>query len=369
MNVLPLILLLSQLAVATVLAVDVPTANVSGTKNASLSSAANGTVGSTAAPATIAGASTVLKPVNSSDKITKLTEVAKDKDKDTVKSDLPEKPNNNNNNTGDNGTAAAAHRSRNVKKTETPTVQSATAAPGTTATAAPATVVAQAPVPPKVDKKLAEGGTESDVIGINSVGAKDASNATVPKAAPDAASNNSSATVPAAASPAGANNGSSSSSSTSTTTTTAAAAATSSSSSTSTTTTTTTTTTTSTTTTSTTTTPKPLPAKPTITKSMSVPIDGEQEPSVKATGTAGTSAIPGSIDASSKPDPLAQPVQDMSLANRTGENEYIVPLVTVMLTVPLAIAVFIIVYRRFRDLWSTRHYRRMDFLVDGMYND
>lgn len=364
MNVLPLLLLLAQLAVCTVRAVEIPTGIAADTKNSSTTSI-NGTGSNAATPATTpAGASTVLKNVNSTQPITKLTEVAKDKAKDTDKSEKPspvqspEKPSNDNNNSSaDNG---AAHRSRNIKKTETPTVQSATSIASSSATVATPSAVS-APTAgtqlqqatPKADKKLAEGGTTSDVIGTNSGGTKISSNSTLPNAAQGGASNSNSTTVPAAN-----NNSSSSSSSTSSTTTTS----TSSSS----TTTTTTTTSTTTTTTTTTTTPKPLPAKPSITKGMSVPIEGEKEPNVNQTGTA---AVSGNIDASVKPDPLAQPVQDMSLANRTGENEYIVPLVTVMLTVPLAIAVFIIVYRRFRDLWSTRHYRRMDFLVDGMYND
>lgn len=139
-----------------------------------------------------------------------------------------------------------------------------------------------------------------------------------------------------------------------------AATPTSTTSTSSTTTTTTTTTTTSTTTTtttpSTTTTTTARPKKPTVTSSMAKQIEGEK---------LDMSALNGGSVA-----PHVLPVQQMSssLVNR-GENEYIVPIVTVMLAVPLAIAVFIVGYRRFRDLWTTRHYRRMDFLVDGMYND
>ncbi|EDW07429.2 uncharacterized protein Dmoj_GI14869 [Drosophila mojavensis] len=123
-----------------------------------------------------------------------------------------------------------------------------------------------------------------------------------------------------------------------------------------TTTTTTTSTTTTTTTPSTTTTTTARPKKPTVTSSMAKQIEGEK---------LDMSALNGGSVA-----PHVLPVQQMSssLVNR-GENEYIVPIVTVMLAVPLAIAVFIVGYRRFRDLWTTRHYRRMDFLVDGMYND
>ncbi|TDG43288.1 hypothetical protein AWZ03_010293 [Drosophila navojoa] len=139
-----------------------------------------------------------------------------------------------------------------------------------------------------------------------------------------------------------------------------AATPTSTTSTSSTTTTTTTTTSTSTTTTtttpSTTTTTTARPKKPTVTSSMAKQIEGEKLDMSALNGGSGA--------------PHVLPVQQMSssLVNR-GENEYIVPIVTVMLAVPLAIAVFIMGYRRFRDLWTTRHYRRMDFLVDGMYND
>lgn len=47
---------------------------------------------------------------------------------------------------------------------------------------------------------------------------------------------------------------------------------------------------------------------------------------------------------------------------------YIFPLVVLIFLVPMVLGVGIIVLRRVRDYWSTRHYRRMDFLVDGMYN-
>ncbi|KAI8033492.1 hypothetical protein M5D96_013766 [Drosophila gunungcola] len=109
----------------------------------------------------------------------------------------------------------------------------------------------------------------------------------------------------------------------------------------------TTTTTTAKTTTSTTTTPKPK--KPTSVMSTDKHKEWEKE---------------------LEQQPVVQELtrSTASLADR-GDNGYVVPIVTVLLTVPLAIGVMTIIYRRFRDMWSTRHYRRMDFLVDGMYND
>ncbi|XP_030379022.1 cell wall protein DAN4-like [Scaptodrosophila lebanonensis] len=149
-------------------------------------------------------------------------------------------------------------------------------------------------------------------------------------------------------------------------------------SSTSTSTTTTTITTTSSTTTTTTT---PRPTKPKILYGTGVHPEWEeknaeksatlQKPQAGSSSSSQTGAAPSPVLPEPEP-PLAQPSQELSsssqLVNR-GSNEYIVPIVTVLLTVPLAIGVIITMYRRFRDFWSTRHYRRMDFLVDGMYND
>lgn len=47
---------------------------------------------------------------------------------------------------------------------------------------------------------------------------------------------------------------------------------------------------------------------------------------------------------------------------------YIMPLVTLIFAIPMVLALGIMATRRFKAYWSTRHYRRMDFLVDGMYN-
>jgi len=49
--------------------------------------------------------------------------------------------------------------------------------------------------------------------------------------------------------------------------------------------------------------------------------------------------------------------------------DYIVPVVTTIFALPLFAAIIFVLYRRGRDCWDKRHYRRMDFLIDGMYND
>ncbi|XP_020280971.1 uncharacterized protein LOC109853356 isoform X3 [Pseudomyrmex gracilis] len=49
--------------------------------------------------------------------------------------------------------------------------------------------------------------------------------------------------------------------------------------------------------------------------------------------------------------------------------DYIVPVIITMIALPILGAALFILYRRGRDCWDKRHYRRMDFLIDGMYND
>lgn len=49
--------------------------------------------------------------------------------------------------------------------------------------------------------------------------------------------------------------------------------------------------------------------------------------------------------------------------------DYIVPVIITIVALPILGAVIFVLYRRGRDCWDKRHYRRMDFLIDGMYND
>ncbi|XP_072743587.1 uncharacterized protein [Anoplolepis gracilipes] len=49
--------------------------------------------------------------------------------------------------------------------------------------------------------------------------------------------------------------------------------------------------------------------------------------------------------------------------------DYIVPVIITIIALPILGAVLFVLYRRGRDCWDKRHYRRMDFLIDGMYND
>lgn len=49
--------------------------------------------------------------------------------------------------------------------------------------------------------------------------------------------------------------------------------------------------------------------------------------------------------------------------------DYVIPVVCVILAVPLVILLAVFLYKKGSEFWERRHYRRMDFLIDGMYND
>nr|XP_053600301.1 uncharacterized protein LOC128669467 [Plodia interpunctella] len=53
-------------------------------------------------------------------------------------------------------------------------------------------------------------------------------------------------------------------------------------------------------------------------------------------------------------------------ANQPG---MIMPVVITILTVPLLVVLGYMALSRGREAWKNRHYKRMDFLLDGMYND
>lgn len=48
--------------------------------------------------------------------------------------------------------------------------------------------------------------------------------------------------------------------------------------------------------------------------------------------------------------------------------KYVIPIIGVILSVPLVAIVISILYKRGSEWWQHRHYRRMDFLIEGMYN-
>lgn len=119
-----------------------------------------------------------------------------------------------------------------------------------------------------------------------------------------------------------------------------------------------------TTATTTTTTTKPTtkkPKKPTVTKSLgsdsnieskSIPIGNKDEPKIK-----------GKEDEEPNVEPSIEYIP------KTKKRDYIVPIVVILFTIFIIFGITTVVFRRIKDYWMTRHYRRMDFLVDEMYND
>lgn len=81
---------------------------------------------------------------------------------------------------------------------------------------------------------------------------------------------------------------------------------------------------------------------------------------LKPTVTVGGSNVDEPIPASpTKIPPLGMP----------RKIDYIVPVMITIFALPLLGVATYVLYRRGRDCWDKRHYRRMDFLIDGMYNE
>ena len=61
--------------------------------------------------------------------------------------------------------------------------------------------------------------------------------------------------------------------------------------------------------------------------------------------------------------------QSVSHSKDFSRTDYVIPVVLVIMTVPLVIVLALFLYRKGSEFWERRHYRRMDFLIDGMYNE
>nr|AAX55665.1 24 kDa salivary protein [Phlebotomus ariasi] len=68
-------------------------------------------------------------------------------------------------------------------------------------------------------------------------------------------------------------------------------------------------------------------------------------------------------------EPVAQLSHENILEMPVNHRDYIVPIVVLIFAIPMILGLATVVIRRFRDYRLTRHYRRMDYLVDGMYNE
>lgn len=54
---------------------------------------------------------------------------------------------------------------------------------------------------------------------------------------------------------------------------------------------------------------------------------------------------------------------------KSNRSDYIVPIVAVILSVPLVAILISMLYKRGADWWQHRNYKRMDFLIEGMYHN
>lgn len=59
---------------------------------------------------------------------------------------------------------------------------------------------------------------------------------------------------------------------------------------------------------------------------------------------------------------------DTNMDKRVRRAAYIVPIVAVILSVPLVAVLISLLYKKGKDWWQHRNYRRMDYLIEGMYN-
>lgn len=110
--------------------------------------------------------------------------------------------------------------------------------------------------------------------------------------------------------------------------------------------------------------PTPVNVTPTgetnIQKLLTSPSSTTRKFKPKPTVTIGEMDIDKPIPASpTKTPPLGMP----------RKIDYIVPVIITIMALPLLGGAAFFLYRRGRDCWDKRHYRRMDFLIDGMYND
>lgn len=107
------------------------------------------------------------------------------------------------------------------------------------------------------------------------------------------------------------------------------------------------------------TTVKPKPKKPTLTDASR---DEEFAPSHFQSNSKQNSSSTQSI-------PKVPNLVMLSESNQGKTQKYVVPIVIVILSVPFVAILISILYKRGSEWWKYRHYRRMDFLINGMYDN
>ncbi|CAF4955145.1 unnamed protein product [Pieris macdunnoughi] len=64
-----------------------------------------------------------------------------------------------------------------------------------------------------------------------------------------------------------------------------------------------------------------------------------------------------------------QPDAKVKKIHENSRPDLVMPIVITILVVPMFAVVGYMALKRGQDAWKNRHYKRMDFLLDGMYND
>lgn len=86
--------------------------------------------------------------------------------------------------------------------------------------------------------------------------------------------------------------------------------------------------------------------------------------------TSSTTEDPPTVSPHSKPNPKPNVTLDAPDQQTPAKREdYIIPVVGIIFVIPLIVILGALVYKKGVDLWERRHYRPMDFLIDGIYNN
>lgn len=71
---------------------------------------------------------------------------------------------------------------------------------------------------------------------------------------------------------------------------------------------------------------------------------------------------------SSKDETNISNAETIIVNSHKSSSNFVVPIVAVILSVPFVAIIISILYKKGTEWWQHRHYSRMDFLIDGMYN-
>ncbi|XP_046993170.1 uncharacterized protein LOC124605490 [Schistocerca americana] len=56
-------------------------------------------------------------------------------------------------------------------------------------------------------------------------------------------------------------------------------------------------------------------------------------------------------------------------SSSSEKSDFVIPVVLLILAVPVVVVLAMLFYRKGTEFWERRHYSKMDFLIDGMYNE